>query len=377
MRIVECIHNLRPGGAQRLLVDLSNELSDTDEVVILTLKNRPERMEDFYFPKISKNVRFVSLNLSDGFRVSYLWKVYKTVESLDPDIVHIHCIVHYFLPAILFYRRCRYVQTLHNEAKYGVVRYLRNIWKRLLQSKLLHLVTISRTNRESFRQCFRLACDTLIYNGCPQPEKSERFDATAAFVERLKKYPDDKLLLCIARSAPQKNIGMLVSVVNELADRGEHLQLIIIGDHDTEEGRQWMASAGSSVHFIGVKDNVADYLCLCDAFCLSSLWEGMPITLIEALSCRCIPVCTPCSGIVDVVENGRTGFIARSFSEKDYRETVIDFLENRNRIDREDLYGLYRSRFSIKRCAVRYRRLFENLSSGTRPESEMKVNEFL
>lgn len=363
MRIIECIHALEPGGAQRLLVDLSNELGNTDEVIVLTLKNRSELKEDFYLKQISRKVRFLSLNLSDGFHPLYPIRIYNMIKRLHPDVVHIHCIVQYFLLAILFYRKCCYVQTLHSEAEFGVVRYLHNIWKWLLKSGMLHVVTISPTNRESFRKYFHLTCDTLIYNGRKQPERSKCFETVATYAESLKKYPDDTFLLSVARSAPPKNIGMLISAVNKLAEKGEHLQLLLIGDYESDElGRQWMSSAGPAVHLIGVVENVADWFCLCDAFCLSSLYEGMPITLIEALCCRCVPVCTPCSGVVDVIEDGRTGFISRSFSEEDYTEAIIRFLRNRDLIDQEALYEIYMSRFSIESCASRYKQLFGRLS---------------
>lgn len=363
MRIVECIHALKPGGAERLLVDLSNTLSGTDEVVVLALWNRPERKESFYIPELSKRIRFISLNLSEGFHPSYLLKVYQIIKKLRPDIVHIHCIVHYFLLSILFYRKCLYVQTLHNEVEHDVIHYFGWIWKWLLRTRMLHLVTISPSNRISFRNWSHLACDTLIYNGRKQLKKSEKFDTTASFIASLKKHSDDILLLSVVRSALQKNIGMLITVINELVDKGKHLQLILIGDHDaTEHGKQWIASAGPAVHFIGIKDNVADYFLLCDAFCLSSFYEGMPITLIEALSCRCIPICTPCSGVIDVVENKFTGFISNSFSKEDYEHTVIDFLQNKDQIDKDNLYNKYLSLFSIETCCSQYRKLFLILS---------------
>ncbi len=362
MRIIECINSLEAGGAQRLLVDLSNELSNTDEVVVLTLKNRKELKEDFYLPQISGKVQFLSLNLSDGFHISYPIRIYKTIKRLRPDVVHIHCIVHYFLFAILFYRKACYVQTLHNEAEHGIVRYFRNIWKWLLKMEMLHVVTISQTNRESFQTFFNLTCDILIYNGRKQPSKSKCHNVVTNFVKQLKKHPDDLLLLSIARGVPQKNIGMLISAVNELAEKGRHLQLLLIGDYESNElGRQWMSMAGSTVHFLGVKDNIADYLYSCDAFCLSSLYEGMPIALIEALACRCIPICTPCSGVVDVVKDGVTGFIAPSFSKEDYKQTILDFLQNRERIDKEKLYNTYLSMFSIELCSSQYMQLFRHL----------------
>ena len=42
---------------------------------------------------------------------------------------------------------------------------------------------------------------------------------------------------------------------------------------------------------------------LSDAFCLTSVYEGLPISLLEAISCGCVPVCTPVGGITEVVHH--------------------------------------------------------------------------
>lgn len=46
----------------------------------------------------------------------------------------------------------------------------------------------------------------------------------------------------------------------------------------------------------------------CDAMCLPSIWEGLPVTLLEALSVGCIPICSNVGGIPDVIESGMNGF---------------------------------------------------------------------
>ena len=73
------------------------------------------------------------------------------------------------------------------------------------------------------------------------------------------------------------------------------------------------------------------YLITCtlsDAFCLSSNFEGMPISLIEAFACGCPSVCTPVGGIVNCVRHGETGFLSKSLSEDDYLQAVREFLKS-------------------------------------------------
>ena len=74
------------------------------------------------------------------------------------------------------------------------------------------------------------------------------------------------------------------------------------------------------IFFLGLKKNVGDYLNNSHAFILSSLNEAMPISLIEALACRCIPLSTPVSGSVDIIQNGKKRIhLKRFYSSIFYR----------------------------------------------------------
>lgn len=63
----------------------------------------------------------------------------------------------------------------------------------------------------------------------------------------------------------------------------------------------------------------------CDAMCLPSIWEGLPVTLLEALSVGCVPICSNVGGIPDVVESGINGFLSSSSSEEDYYEAMLEY----------------------------------------------------
>lgn len=362
MRILECIHSLQPGGAERLLVDLSNEFSLNNEVIVLTLKNRDSRNENFYKHEITARVKFISLGLEDGFKISYLFKVYSIIKLIKPDVVHIHCILQYLILSILFYRKCLYVQTLHNTFDKGIHHGMKKIVIWLIRKHFLKFVTISDTNRKSFRDCTGLNEDVLIYNGRKQPEKTSYYNIVKEFVDNLRCDDNDYILLCIAKCASQKNLQLLINSINCLSARGCNLKLLILGDNykDSDLGRRLieMARDNRNIYFLGPKNNVADYFYVCDAFCLSSLYEGMPISLIEALACRCIPISTPVSGIVDLIVDGKTGFISEDFSVESYVNTLLRFMRNNKTIDKDELYNLFMERFSIEKCAANYMKMF-------------------
>lgn len=364
MRILECIHSLQPGGAERFVVELSNQLSKQNEVMVLTLKNRDSQNENFYLNELSHNIVFKSLNFNNGFRLLYLYKVYKLIKEYKPDIVHIHCILQYLVLAILLCPKCKYIQTLHNKAESGIPPKIKLLTKALLKFKRLKMVTISDINRNSFRNYFHLNNDVLIYNGRSEPHKTSLFLETKLFINSIKSTDSDLILLSVARCHKQKNLQLLIQATNKLVQNKIPIKLLIIGDgYDNELGKQWKSLACDSIYFLGPRNNIADYFFLSDAFCLSSLYEGMPITLIESLACKCIPLSTPVSGILDIIRDGQNGFISKSFELEDYVEMLMNFIKKKDNIEKDNLYSTYKRFFSIEKCASKYIATFNSLQS--------------
>ncbi|WP_288172837.1 glycosyltransferase family 4 protein, partial [Prevotella sp. CAG:255] len=93
MKIVEIVFHLNSGGAERFVVDLSNELSKTNEVVLLALKEDKSNPEEFLFYKfdLSERVKYKNVGLpSYSYKPSTMWQVYKAIKAENPDVVHMH-----------------------------------------------------------------------------------------------------------------------------------------------------------------------------------------------------------------------------------------------------------------------------------------------
>jgi glycosyltransferase involved in cell wall biosynthesis len=103
---------------------------------------------------------------------------------------------------------------------------------------------------------------------------------------------------------------------------------------------------------------VNDYLYASDGFCLSSVYEGMPISLIEAFACGCIPVCTPVGGIINTIEQGVTGFLSLTVSESDYLDALRKFIKFGSSINKELLVKYYHENLSIEQCALKYMNMY-------------------
>jgi glycosyltransferase involved in cell wall biosynthesis len=77
---------------------------------------------------------------------------------------------------------------------------------------------------------------------------------------------------------------------------------------------------------LGERTDVNALLQEADAMCLSSIWEGMPIILLEALFASCIPICTPVGGIPNVITDGKDGILASGVTVADYVDALKRFL---------------------------------------------------
>ena len=366
MQVLQIIYSLSSGGAERFLTDLANELVKKPEchVTILIIKSAGIPKNLFYKEELSDKVKFESLDIT-RVRPSILYKLYKYIRNLNPDIVHIHLspIILFCIFPILAFRRKVFIETIHNEVSkidgsnkiYFLLKWC------VYRLKNVHVCTISDKNASAFLKVYGKKSDILIYNGRKKYDKSPDFEKVKQEIEKYKQNDDTIVVTHIARCTPQKNQILLVDAFNKLHQYGVNIILLIIGDgFDSALGKELENKAQKGIFFLGQRHDVQDYLLNSDAFCLSSLYEGMPITLIEALSCGCIPLSTPVSGVTDLIKNGENGFVSKDFSMDSYVGMLNDFIENKDSISKEGLIELYNRKLSIEACANAYYNFYKS-----------------
>lgn len=96
---------------------------------------------------------------------------------------------------------------------------------------------------------------------------------------------DERMLLCTARFRPEKNQAFLLDVLAYLRRTGENALLVLAGDGECEAAVREKARANGLepfTRFLGVRSDIPALLSAADAFVLPSLWEGLPLAVIEA-----------------------------------------------------------------------------------------------
>jgi glycosyltransferase involved in cell wall biosynthesis len=363
MKILEVITSLSSGGGERFVTDLCNELSlsKNDEIELLVLKDDKLPEYSFYTNELRPTIKYSCLG-ERKFSIKSQYKVWKAIRKRKPDIVHIHLngTLNMVIPTIFMYRKPIYVQTLHGRADKQFGSKLDFFCKKLLYKlSLVKLISISSDNEKSFSNTYNCTSNALIINGRGEM-LSINPDIVKKEIDSLKPNRQTIIIAHVARLHPEKNQQLLIEGFNRIVANGANAILLIIGGgFDSEKGKELQALACKNIHFMGLKKNVSDYLKYADAFILSSLNEAMPISLIEALACRCIPLSTPVSGCIDIIKNGENGFIAKDFTLDAFVAMLNDFLGNYDKIDRDSLYEYYQKNLSMKSCAQKYLEFFK------------------
>lgn len=325
MKIIHIHPSMGGGGIEAMICALVNEMSKSNDVTLCTIY--APKKSDVFENKLSASVHRISLGKNiEGFSLKEILDIYNVIKKGNFDVVHIHGFFYYYaLPVYLLHKHVKFVYTIHSDAyKESAIwdRRLMLLKRQAFKRRYVHPVTISKESRRSFYEFYGLD-STLIYNGIPEYTSETN-------VSKLEDYRfTDKTMIFFhpGRITEAKNQIVLVRAFNRLISDGNDVVLLIAGQK--QDMRIWSELEPylkERIIYLGERNDVRDLFSEADAFCLPSIWEGMPVTLLEALSAGCIPICSPVGGIPEVITNGKNGFLSSDSSEDAYYKALKSFV---------------------------------------------------
>lgn len=120
------------------------------------------------------------------------------------------------------------------------------------------------------------------------------------------------VVVSIGNLKPQKNAGDFVAAAAKAAVKVPEARFVFIGDGPQRPALQAKAfalGAGDKILFLGWRRDGAQWLAAADAFALTSLWEGLPRALVEAMKTGLPSVCYATDGVTDLLRDGENGFL--------------------------------------------------------------------
>lgn len=142
---------------------------------------------------------------------------------------------------------------------------------------------------------------------------------------------DDMLVGVVARLHPQKGHRYFIDAARLIANEFANARFVLIGDGDLREDlEKQVADAGLTkvFSFLGFRNDVRDLLSTLDVFVLPSLYEGLPNVILEAMATSLPVVATAVDGSVELVDNGKTGFLVEPKQPQALSEAISELLRN-------------------------------------------------
>lgn len=139
------------------------------------------------------------------------------------------------------------------------------------------------------------------------------------------------LVVSIGNLKPQKNAGDFVAAAARVAKAAPEARFVFIGDGPQRpalEAKAFALGLNDRLFFLGWRRDAARWLAAADVFALTSLWEGLPRALVEAMRTGLPSVCYATDGVVDVLQDGANGLLAAPGDVDAFSKKLTDLLLN-------------------------------------------------
>ena len=146
---------------------------------------------------------------------------------------------------------------------------------------------------------------------------------------------DEKLIVHLSNFRPVKRVWDVVEVFDRI-QKQIPAKLMLIGDGPDRSRAEWLAmekGIHDKVLFLGKQDMVHEKLATADLMLLPSETESFGLAALEAMACEVVPIATDVGGLPEVVEHGRTGFLARVGDVETMANYGIELLSDEQKLN--------------------------------------------
>ena len=243
------------------------------------------------------------------------------------------------------------------------------IWLERLAALITHrLIVVSDrdlqkglVNRIGCKDKYKLIRYGIDYQAFSQKNEDLR--------KELKLNPTDLLVGMVACFKPQKSpqdFIMLAYLVNQVMPETKFL---LIGDGVLRRKIEFLIAKfhlEAKVFLTGWREDIPRVLSAVDIFVLTSLWEGLPVSVLEAMAASQPVVATDTGGIAEVVIREKTGFLLSPGDIKGMAEKLIRLLKDENLRKRlgHDARDSLRDNFTIENMLRNTENLYGNLCNS-------------
>lgn len=315
IKILECIRQGQIGGGESHLLSLVENLDRTKfEPTVLSFTDGP-----MINALNAMNVNNHVIYTEKPFDVTKWKKVKHFISSQKVDLIHAHgtransnimwAAKKLGIPV---------VYTVHGWSfhpdQHLFVRRVRIMGEQYLTSKSNINISVSASNQQSGKKYIKSFKSVVINNGIDQ----KKFNPSASY-KNLRadlNIPSGKVLvLFIARFTSHKQPLTLIQAFEQALKKNPNLHLLMVGDGDQKkEAIELIEKKALQPHITlqSFRQDVPAVLASADIFVLPSLWEGLPIGLLEAMAMGKAIIASNVDGTSEIIQNEQNGLLVET-----------------------------------------------------------------
>ena len=296
MKIMQIIPSFELAGAEIMCENLIYGLTKLGhQVIAVSMYDKKtaitERLEN-------KNIKIHYLGKKSGFDISMFKKINNIFREETPDVVHTHLYVTKYVFPVAKKLKVKVVHTFHTVAKEENTKLTRILNKIYFRDRSALPVALSEKVQSTIvkEYGFKNSALPVIFNG---------IDLEKCKIKNDYSYNENFKILHIGRFQNVKNHRDLVKAFSIFNQKHPKTQLYLIGDGELRheiENLTDQIGIKSAVIFLGLQSDVHKYISNMDIFVLPSKYEGVPMTLIEAMGTGMPIVATAVGGVPDMLD---------------------------------------------------------------------------
>lgn len=307
---MQLVLSLSPGGTERLVIELCRRLADDVDTVVGCLDEPGE-----WAAEVTRlNIPVISLSRQPGFHPSLSVRLGEVLKAQRINVIHCH---HYSpfvygLLAAVMHPSVRVVFTEHGRLHGTGISPKRRLVNPVLARWPSKICAVSAALKQDMvAEGFPERSIEVVYNGIElgrRPQPAERAAARAAL-----QLPNDAFVIgSVGRLDPVKNLGALLEALTLLRNRFPAARAVVVGEGSERQAlidRAQALGIGDVTHFTGHRSDVRALMAAFDVYVNCSTYEGVSLTILEAMATALPVVGTAVGGNPEVVVDQETGLL--------------------------------------------------------------------
>ncbi|GAW65964.1 glycosyl transferase family 1 [Geoanaerobacter pelophilus] len=347
-RVMDLRGTYKGGGGPDKTVLNSAAQHDPARVYVLVTYLRQPGDHEFQIPEMAKKLGIDYVDLCDGSTLDFacLRGLAALLDRHQLELVHAHddktllyaFILRLMRPGLRILYTCHSHAMLKREDFSSLAGYLKfrarqrlQIW--LMQHYLWPVIAVSNDTRDRLvTNGLDESAVAVLHNGI-DTSVWRRAGSTPVLRRELGIGEGGLLVGTVARITPEKDLDTFYEVARRVSQELPGVRFVIVGDgygDELDRARREVARLGLEevVHFTGHRNDLRDVYVSLDVFLMTSVTEGLPNTLLEAMALGIPSVSTSVGGIPELLYDGEGGYLAPAGDAQELARRVLELLQS-------------------------------------------------